>query len=154
MTTDEVLGLLRERGLQVVQTDEGLVLRGPASEKTPKLLRVLAIHRDEIKKRLGGALPEPAGKEEKRLGGAPEDVGDATAGAEEIGSFEPPFWIEYLFCSGHRRTYRVGRLVPQTAWWWRMAGPGMPLRWERTIYCPVHVESPADVGIPEKGVDG
>lgn len=58
MTTDEILAVLKDRGLAVVCDDGGnLALRGDKAQATPALLRVLAFHKGELVERF---RPKPA----------------------------------------------------------------------------------------------
>jgi hypothetical protein len=53
MTTDELLNILKDRGLQVYVADDGTPkLKGKREELSPRLLRVLKFHREEIVRRL------------------------------------------------------------------------------------------------------
>jgi hypothetical protein len=57
LTTERLLSILAERGLQVLLNDRGLpILRGPRLAATPKLLRVLRhpCHRQALVQRLLG----------------------------------------------------------------------------------------------------
>lgn len=94
MTTDEVLAVLRERGLEVVLKDGEPALRGNAAEATPKLLRVLKLHRAEILRRL---LPHPLREWLWRTGHR---------------DTECPTDAKYGDPAHH----------PAGAWWWRMRG--------------------------------
>jgi hypothetical protein len=53
VTTDEVIAVLRERGFTLRLEDDGTpIIRGPTNEATPRLMKVLAIHRERIIARL------------------------------------------------------------------------------------------------------
>lgn len=53
MSTDELLGIVTERGLRVILRPPGqLSLAGPRPEMTPALMRVLKLHREMILERL------------------------------------------------------------------------------------------------------
>jgi hypothetical protein len=54
MTTDDLMGRLARRGLEViVRPDGSTCLRGDRSQATPRLLRVIRHHRAEILRRAG-----------------------------------------------------------------------------------------------------
>jgi hypothetical protein len=59
MTTDQVLGIVKERGLKIELRDDRPVLVGAANnrEVTDKLLAVLKVHREWIIERLKKGRP-------------------------------------------------------------------------------------------------
>lgn len=57
MTTEELLSILKDRGLTVVQDGNQLALRGDKKQATPALMRVLKLHREKIIKIIS---PPPA----------------------------------------------------------------------------------------------
>jgi hypothetical protein len=99
MTTDELLRLLKDRGLEVVLLPSGVpALRGPnvKTEATRRLLRVLQLpaHRDEI-----------------------------------IARLQPKPLREFRWADGHRRVecandegFHKPDWHPFCAWWWRHEG--------------------------------
>lgn len=142
MTTDRLLEMVAERGLAVTLGADGLlVLSGPGEGKTPALLNMLKAYRDAILARLRDGWEPPEPKPEEDPPGEEEPRAEADDGEDYV----PPWFVEYLFCEGSRRSYRMGsRPVPGTAWFERICGnPSAP--WERTIYCPAHVEGPGEL---------
>lgn len=52
MTTDQVLAILKDRGLRVIWSEGELRVRGSRNEVTPALLDVLRLHKPELLARL------------------------------------------------------------------------------------------------------
>ena len=83
MTTDEVLAVLKDRGLSVTLANGQPKVAGPREQLTSELLRVLKLHRDEIIRRLGGDPTAPPAST------APEPTTQETAPEPEP-AVEPP----------------------------------------------------------------
>lgn len=67
MSTDELIEVLRGRGLRLALDEDGRPqLRGPRTEATPALLRVVGLHREALLAKLGleGAWPSPPAAKE------------------------------------------------------------------------------------------
>lgn len=144
MTTDEVLAVVADRGLEIAVEGDKLALRGPNEGKTPALLRTLKIHREAIVARYRSAqpAPEPQDEPEPDLVATAEPMSEG--GGEDEGPWVCPFWVVYLWGTGHTRTYRADRPPPLAAWWWRMGGPGIT-GWEPLPDCPAGFEIPKEV---------
>ncbi len=98
MSTAELLAELARRGLTVALKDGTPILRGPAGEATPTLLRALRWHRDAIRERL--------------LADGPREWlwRDGHRYREHEGNWKD----EYLLEQPDRH--------PAGAWWWRRVG--------------------------------
>lgn len=89
MTTDELLSRLAELGIRVVLGDNGKPrLKGDTSTVTPKLLKVLKWHRDNIIERM---KPKPPREFLWRLGQTYKDVDNMPATWHPTGAW----WWRY-----------------------------------------------------------